>query len=597
MDQLEEVLSKIDIVQLINSYIQVKKAGRNFKALCPFHSEKTPSFIISPELQIFKCFGCGKGGNAVKFVAEYEKITFGQALRELAQKVGVRLTSYLPDKEEQLKNRLYQINHLTSEFYHYLLTKHKIGQPAQVYLLGRGISQESIRAFKLGYAPPGWRNLFNFLVGKKGYQQEEVEKAGLTIKSQRYYDRFRERIIFPISDHRGNIVGFSGRVINEPNPPSSRLNRDYGEAKYINSPETPIYHKSNTLYGLWQAREAIKKEDTVILVEGEFDVISSYQAGVANIVAIKGSALTKNQIELLARYTKNFNFCLDTDSAGQMAAYRGIDLAEEAGVNIKVINLPQGKDPDECVRTNPVSWHKAVKKPILIWDFYLGSAITRFGKTSGEAKKRITEEILPLFNKISNEVVKAHYLKKLAGQLEVQEEAVVAEAKRLQGREKVSFIKSPAPKLVAKINRKDRIEEYMLALVLHLPQDSVNIIKDLKTEYLDNPVIKRTFSALSQYLATNPTLVIEKFVKILPEELKETTQKLYLQDLQDLEDDKEKLIKEWQKTLKEVEKLYFRAKLGKLKKTLSVKTGNPEQKDEVEKELLKIIKKISKACS
>jgi DNA primase len=605
MDQIEEVLSKVDIVELINSYVPLKKAGRNFKACCPFHSEKTPSFIVSPELQIFKCFGCGAGGSAIKFLQEYEKMDFREALRFLADKVGIKLQDYRPDKQELIKDKLLAINHLASEYYHFILTKHPAGKQGLVYLRSRGISNQSIKVFKLGFAPAGWENLVNFLVKKKGYKTEEIIQTGLVVgryqtsdgRSEKfkaggrrpaaagYYDRFRERIIFPIFDHRGNVIGFSGRVLDGGNELSKG-------AKYINTPETLLYHKSRSLYGLLQAKEAIKKEDSVILVEGEFDVISSYQVGVKNVAAIKGSALTKEQVELLSRFTKNFSFCLDEDIAGQSAIKRGIEIAEEFDINIRVISLVSGKDADEAARIDPAAFRLAVKRTIPIYDFYLQSAIKRFGVDSAEAKKKISQEVLPLFNKIVNEVVKDHYLKKLAERLEISQEAVIREAQRQKKSQSfLNLTKSPVKKALK--SRREILEEYLLSLALQTKNNLSDLLKGQPLKYLSDPAVKRIFKYLNKYSASRfSKFKIEEFVKILPEELKETVSRLYLTEIFSEEGKSDKIKKEWQRTNLEIEKLYLHDKLGELRKVLGDKSRSKEERRAAEKEIVKISQKI-----
>jgi len=329
MTDVELVKSKIDIVSFLSDYITLKKAGRNFKALCPFHSEKTPSFVVSPERQSWHCFGsCGEGGDVISFLEKWENLEFLEALRILAKKVGVTLSNYTPSSQTQLKDRLIEANHLASEFYHYLLVNHKIGKRAREYLESRRIKNETIKTFMLGYAPESWDSLLKYLL-KKGYQTGEIHQAGLVVKSDRgrYYDRFRGRLMFTLCDHRGNVIGFSGRLLDE--EIHSEYKRGvYSErergAKYVNTAETPVYIKGNTLYGLYITKEAIKKEKEAVLVEGEFDMLSSFQAGAANVCAIKGSALTEGQLLLLKRYTENLILALDSDFAGSEAAKRGI---------------------------------------------------------------------------------------------------------------------------------------------------------------------------------------------------------------------------------------------------------------------------------
>ena len=610
MDQIEEVLSKTDIIELINSYIPLKKTGRSFKALCPFHSEKTPSFVVSQELQIFKCFGCGIGGNAIKFVMEYEKMEFPEALRLLAERAGVKLEKYRPDGRQQKRDKLYSLNNLASEYYHFILTAHSVGKKALVYLQERGINKASIKSFKLGYAPAGWENLGNFLMKKKGYKGEEIEKTGLVIARRQitedrkqiiedggektensryksgYYDRFRDRIIFPIFDHRGNIVGFSGRIID-------RGNRGDQGAKYINTPETEIYHKSQTLYGLYQSKNAIREKNTVVLTEGEFDVISSHQIGIKNIIAIKGSALTQQQVELLARFTKNFYFCLDTDGAGRQAAKRGIELAETKNVNVWVVDLPVGKDADECIRTDPKLWKQAVKKAVPVYDFYLESAIKNFGFANGEAKKKVVEEVLPLLNKITNEVVKAHYLKKLAEIIEVSEESVMREAKRKQDQSSFPVRVGKQEEEVSTRTKPETLEEYLLVLIFHSEEDFGLLLKEAKPEMLKNTVTKKIFSYIEKYGEKNKKIKIADFVKTLPEELLETTNRLYLEDLRDVKNSSQSLLEEWRRLWKKVEKIFLRDKLSKLKAVLGDKNRSREEKAEAGLGIVEITKRIS----
>src|SRR3990167_5278760 len=306
-DQVDEVKQKIDIVSLIGEYVQLKKAGRNYRALCPFHSEKTPSFMVSPELQIYKCFGCGESGDAFSFLEKYEGMDFGEALRFLADRAGIKLVALRPGEQGE-KERLYEINNLASRFYHYILVGHPAGKQAYNYLTReRGLKAGTIETFQVGFSPDVPGAIRKFLVEKKKFADRELEKAGLSVLGRAAIDRFRGRITFPLLDHRGNIVGFAGRTM-----PGAKTEL----AKYINSPETPIYHKSRVLYGLNLAKTRIKEKKTAIVVEGELDMISSWQAGVENTVAIKGSAFTEEQLRLLTRFCQKVILALDTDFAG-----------------------------------------------------------------------------------------------------------------------------------------------------------------------------------------------------------------------------------------------------------------------------------------
>jgi len=596
MDQIELVRSKTDIVELISSHISLKKAGRNFKAPCPFHSEKTPSFIVSPERQIFKCFGCQEGGNVFSFLMKYENMDFGEALRFLADRAGVKLKSLRPSKSYQEKEKLLAINHLASEFYHYILTKHKVGKKGLDYLLGRGINKSSIKTFKLGYAPESWENLQNYLVRKKGYRRPDLEKAGLIIKRQSYpssinhrsssyYDRFRGRIIFPLFDHRGNTVGFSGRT----------LKKDLKGAKYINTPETILYHKSDLFYGLNVTKKAIKEKKRAVVVEGELDLISSCQAGVKNVVAIKGSALTANQVDLIKRFTENIALALDEDAAGDAAARRGIEIADEEGLNIRVIQLQYGKDPDECARHSAKLWRESVKKAIPVYDFYFKSAVSRFGKKGAESKKKISEELLPILVKITNEVIKAHYVKKLAGVLMVSEEAILKEIERWGRKKGIERGRKRTEPHFAKASRgqktrRGRLEELLLAYVLQQEKNSNKWLEMVDLEQIKSNPIKKIFKTLKGFVKKD--FKINDFAKKLPKELLEALDRLYLQDLKiDLKNQK-RFAQEFNQTRKELGKLFFKEKL----KALVEKMRKREKRGEIKKlgKLRENFKEISK---
>jgi len=565
-DQLEEIKRKIDIVQFINQYIPLKKAGRNFKALCPFHSEKTPSFIVSPERQIWHCFGaCNEGGDIFKFLMKIENIDFGEALRELAKRAGVKLTSYQPSDAERNRQLLYEINHLAAEFYHFLLLNHPVGKVALNYILGRGIKKESLEKFQLGYAPNMWDGLQRFLVGKKGYKVEDLEKAGLVIpgfkfqaSGSKHYDRFRHRLMFPLRDHRGNIRGFAGRILI---PQAKGLPAGGQEAKYINTPETMIYHKSELLYGLFENKEEIKKEDKVILVEGELDAISSWQAGVKNVVAIKGSALTSSQVQLLSRFTKNLVFALDADIAGNQAAWRGAEVADQWGMEMKVVQIKGGKDPDEVAQKNPQLWRQLVSEAIPLYDYFLNSAFSRFGGKTAEEKRKIGQILIPVLAKISNQIVKSHYIQVLAKRLEVGEEAIISEIEKFVSRQNISPLVTASEK--GSKNRREILEEYLLALSFQsgnwkwlVKRKVFSLVKTMK--------FLRILEILREYLKKYQKTSSQKLAKLIPPELEETFNRLYLLDLESVLKDEDKTKKEFQKTLLELEKIYIKEQLKQL---------------------------------
>ena len=559
MDQIDQVRQKIDIVDLISEYIPLKKAGRNFKAVCPFHEEKTPSFMVSPERQIFKCFGCQIGGDVFKFLMETEKIEFGEALRMLADKAGIELKQYRPSRDQEIKEKLMEINHMASEFYHYLLTSHSAGKKGLQYLLKRGITKASIKTFKLGFAADEWESLQGYLVKKKGYKSDLLEKAGLIIKSPQrpnsYYDRFRGRIVFPLFDHRGRVVGFSGRV----------LDKDVKEAKYVNSPETILYHKSNVLYGLETTKDYIKKSNKAVVVEGELDAISSYQAGIKNVVAIKGSALTEGQVSLLKRFCENLALALDADTAGDRAARRGIEIAEAASLNVRVIVVKYGKDPDDCAQKSARLWKDSVKEAIPIYDFYINSVVSRFGVDTPEGKRKVSEEMAVILAGVTNEVIKAHYIKKLSEVLQVDEEAVIREVARRGRMTEAGMSSKPIEKNpVTVVNLQIDTEQYLLALLLQVGADGPRLVKKIDEKLLTEGAVKKVIIRLKKWGESNKKWDINRFVKSLPAELVEVVDTAYLTELGKLTDDIDRLELELIKTISNLKRMSLKDKMERI---------------------------------
>jgi DNA primase len=447
--QVNEVKSRTDIVGLVSNYVSLKKAGRNYKGLCPFHSEKTPSFMVSPERQIFKCFGCNEGGDSIAFYEKIEGTSFSESLKVLADRVGVVLKAYRPDPREAQKERILEINHLTSEFYNYLLTKHPSGKKALDYLKARGLTEKSIDTFKLGFSPNSWEITLNFL-RKKKFELKDIIAAGIAVPSsgRGAYDRFRGRIMFPIRNISGRVVGFSGRILGN------------GEPKYLNSPDSLVFNKSSLLYGLDLAKNEIKKQNSAVLVEGNLDLISSHQIGVTNVVASLGTALTEKQLGLIQRFGENLIISFDQDSAGIAAAKRVVELAEKVGLNIRVIEL-EGKDPDEMIRKNPKAWKKVQNEAVSVHDFLINSALSRYNQNDPGTIRKITDEVSPFINRIDNDITRNHYERLLASKLGVSEDAV-----KNQLRKTISIIERD--KNEEKRSEKLSLEKYLLALIIQI---------------------------------------------------------------------------------------------------------------------------------
>src|SRR3989344_1434082 len=415
MDQVDEVKQKTDIVSLISEYIELKKAGRNYKALCPFHGEKTHSFMVSPELQIYKCFGCGESGDMFSFVEKTEGIEFPQALEKLAERAGIELEKMRPDPDKGKRQVVYEINHLTAEYYHFVLTKHKVGKNALDYLTKeRKFTANTIESFKLGYAPDSWDGLIS-LLAKRKYSVSDILASCVVVAKKSgdgYLDKFKGRIIFPFTGIDGNVVGFSGRTVFDREP------------KYINTSETLVFHKSSFLYGLDKAKVGIRKKGAVF-VEGPTDVISSYQAGVDNVVATSGTALTTGHLKIISRFTKDITFCFDSDSAGFSAVDRAIELAEKEDFNLRVAIIPEKyKDLDEFIKSGPKDLFSFFDGAVSVYDFFLTLVLKRYNKNDPIGKKKIVQELVPIYSRITDPVTLNHYTKRLSEAVSIDQTTV-----------------------------------------------------------------------------------------------------------------------------------------------------------------------------
>lgn len=509
MDQVEEIKRKTDIVSVISEYTELKKAGRNYKGLCPFHLEKTSSFMVSPELQIYKCFGCQVGGDVYKFLMDLERIEFPQALKVLADRAGITLVQKQGFTNYAEKDEIYSLNFLAAEFYHYLLLKHESGGIARDYLAKRGINEEAIAKFKLGFSPPTPDAVFQFLTKKRGHKPELLEKAGIVVRGQGgYYDRFRGRIIFPLKDHFGNYVGFAGRVI-----------EGRGDvAKYINSPETLVYKKGKTLYGLETAKQAIKEKGFAVIVEGEIDCISCWQVGIENVVAIKGSAFTEDQAQLLSRFTDRVVLVLDTDFAGNEAAKRGLEILQKQAFNVQVASLGEYKDPDEAARENPQALKNAISGASGVYDFLINLVFERVDISTTEGKSQASRQLGPILASIEDEIVRASCIKTVAQKIGVPEQAVIAQIRKqpTPNQTFVPMIDSNKPQAKT---RRELLEEQLIAYIFHNnPQDLFE--KENKYFIQSSPRI-RLIEEMEKVYKENPQADLQTLSQSLPSELQD----------------------------------------------------------------------------
>ena len=462
MSVISEVKQRLDIVEFVSEYVTLQKAGRNFKGLCPFHSEKHPSFFVFPEQQSWHCFGaCGTGGDIFSFIMKKEGIDFGQALRLLAQRGGITLSPLeAPDKaEDEKKERLFQINEAATEYYHHLLSSTKAGEAARSYLARRKVMPETIKEFRLGFSPDAWETLKNYLLGK-GYAEKELVEAGLIIEKEEggSYDRFRNRLMFPICDIQGRVTGFGARVLDDSLP------------KYINSPQTSIFDKSISLYGIDKAKSAIRKKNLVIIMEGYMDVLTAHQHDWQNVVGSMGTSLTEKQVEGIKRLTNNITLALDADLAGEEATLRGKAILAYSNAEANVILLPPGKDPDEVIREDPALWQKLVEQAMPILDFAFQSVISKVDINKARDKSLAVQKLLPSIYDIKDPVQQSHYLKKLARELKIEESAIKAALRESKvGRKRPQLSKPTEQSRLAR-QFVSSSEEYCLALLLQYPE-------------------------------------------------------------------------------------------------------------------------------
>lgn len=500
---VEEIKSRLSLVDLISEYIPLKKAGSNFKGVCPFHSEHTPSFMVTDEKGIWHCFGCGEGGDAFGFVMKIEGMDFPEALNFLAKRAGVTLHRQAIQGSGK-RSRLLEINEEAATFFQRALQENKA---AQDYLEKRGLTSLTLDQFRLGAARDSWDALLNFLRGKK-YKDQDILEAGLIIRREKgdgYYDRFRNRIMFPLRDVHGQVVGFTARQLDA---------ADKG-AKYINTPETEIYHKGKILYGLDQAKVSIKKLGYAILVEGQMDCISSHQAGVTNVLATSGTALTIEQLQLLKRYTTNLILAFDMDNAGQEAVRRGIELAMAQGMSLRVATEMAGKDPDAIIKEDPKAWRKALKDSVSIMEYYFQTAMKDSDPARVEDKKKITRLILPQLARLQDQVELEHYLKKLSDIVQVDPailRKVMDDARlkktRFSPTEAKPVPQKPLPQKPTLLTREQRF----LSLIVQHPKYIDDMLDLLKVADFEDQTSRDLYKAIETFYNNSRAFELKEFI-------------------------------------------------------------------------------------
>jgi DNA primase len=534
MGVVDEIKERLDIVDVIGAYVPLQKAGRYYRALCPFHAEKTPSFYVFPDSQRWHCFGaCGEGGDIFTFVMKREGWDFATALEELARRAGVVLRPRTPEQArmDEENARLQAAVAEAARYYHHLLLHAPEAARAREYLARRGLSSETILRFQLGYSLPAWDALRAHLTGR-GFTPAELVRAGLLVEREdgSTYDRFRDRLMIPIRDPHGTTVGFGARTLEAEGVP-----------KYINSPQTPLFDKGRLLFGLDMARDAIRREECVVVVEGYMDVMQAHQAGFGNVVAQMGTALTETQVRLLKRYTRRLILALDPDAAGIQATLRGLEVAREAmdreltpvfnprglvgferrlGAEIRVLTLPPGNDPDDLIRQDPARWPALVRESLPVVEFVLGQLLRQTDLEDAKGRARVVEAMLPLLRDVGDPVERETYAQKVARALRLDARTVLArlyEAER-QAAQRTPVVVSPEGQRGGVIAD---LEGYCLATFLHQPWllDAVNRtleewdIPPLRPGDFNDPACRATLEAWEEILAegaADPSILRER---------------------------------------------------------------------------------------
>ena len=484
MGVIDEIKQKIDIVEVVGQYTKLTKAGRTFRAICPFHSEKRPSFFVYPEQQSWHCFGaCNTGGDVFSFIMKKEGVSFGEALRLLAEKAGVAITTDAePDAGAKEREKLFQINQSAAQYFHNLLVNSSAAEKARGYVLSRGLNEESIASFQLGYSLNSWESLKQYLSGK-GYTEDELLNAGLIIRSEtgKTHDRFRDHLMFPIFDDRGRVTGFGARVLDDSLP------------KYVNSPQTPLFDKSGSLYGINLAKSAIRQQDQAVLVEGYMDVITAHQNGFANVVAPMGTSITDRQISQIKKLTSNVALALDADAAGEEAMLRCVGYENALGAEVKVITLPAGKDPDDVIKEDTGVWQRLVAEAVPVIDYTISVVASKLDLTTARDKSLAVDRLMPIIAEVKDVARQNHYLNRLSELTGVSLTKLEAVLVRARPDQRAKETKAEASARALRSVRSSPIEEYLLALLLQHPELKAQA-HDLPPEYFENSENSEIFS-------------------------------------------------------------------------------------------------------
>jgi len=579
---VEEIRARSDIVEVISDRILLKKSGANYKGLCPFHSEKTPSFIVSPAKQIFHCFGCNEGGNVYQFVMKIENISFPDSVLLLARKYGINITDQkIKGVNSSQKNTLYDVNAMAAEFFQRQLSDLPQGKTAREYLRKRGITDNIIESFKIGYASTSWDGVHQFLK-KKGISTDIQNSAGLIKERENgggYVDRFRERIIFTISDSEGRVVGFGGRVLNDTD----------SRPKYLNSPETLVYKKGNILYGLNITKDSIRKSKEAFLVEGYFDLITVYQHGIKNIIATSGTALTEDHARILRRYTDTVTLVFDGDEAGRNASDRGGIVLLNGGVKVKVISLPHGNDPDNFIREKSgEGFLNIARESKTFMEYIINKAIAESDLKSLDEKIRCINSIIPFLSIINNSVERSIYLSLLAEKTGVSEKAIMDEMSkkeyRMQNTEYGTKKSSTSHSALRTPHSHNKAERILVQLMLLDNKNIEKIKRHISIDDFKDNDLTEIASVLFTLSNSNDNITISHIMDMLSgERLKKLVSEMVFEDIEYQEVDKNigDCIRYIKKNRIDINELVKQLKTA-------VSEGNHQQFKELQGQILKI---------
>jgi len=533
MGAVDEVKQRLNIVEVISAYVPLKKAGRNYKGLCPFHNERTPSFVVFPDTQRWHCFGaCGTGGDVISFVMRREGLPFAEALKMLAARAGVELSPPTPEQQAEAdeRRRLWDLNRLAAEYFHRLLMESEEAAGARAYLERRGLRPETLRAFQVGYARDSWQALGDYL-RSQGWREADLIKAGLVTEREgtgATYDRFRGRIIYPIRDARGRVCGFGGRVL------------DGSEPKYLNTPQTPVFDKGSVLYGIDLARDAIRRSETAVLVEGYMDVLMAHQAGFKNVVGAMGTALSTEQMGILKPLARRLVLALDPDVAGDKATLRGLDVAKEAldervvpvptargliryetelDAELRILTLPEGRDPDEVIREDPARWEQLLAEALPLMEYYFKALTAGLDLNKAKDKAAAVDALLPLIAEVANGVERAHYIQRLATLVRTDERILARQLEQRYRRRRSlnTLTEPPATGL--------DLESYALYLVGMYPE-LVEVVEPRADELFVEAEDGALFAALREAHAIEALWMQESFLAGLDDALRAHAQAL-----------------------------------------------------------------------